>query len=360
MTSRERIEAALKHQEPDRTPIFEYVLLPPLAEAFLGRRYVDYAGEGDWSELVREKGWENAIRQYAVDRVALATRLGHDMLYVVFNPLPPKTRDPRRKRERVAPTDPVERIIFENEEAAEQLVYEPPEDVMLIYDLLKEEMARRDLDLPILAPCYYHGVWTNTDLMITMLAAPEVAHRHFALATQKGLRFIEAYLRHGIDQIGVGGDFAGNRPLISPEMYREFMAPEIRNLTRRIHSAGKRAINASDGDLWPVIEDFLLGCEVDGYLEIDMGAGMDLHRLKAAYGDHITFYGNMDCGNILSFCTPEEVRRYTRECLEAGLGNGGHVFCCSNAITASVRPDNYLAMLRAYRKMFGLPNLPAL
>ena|GEM_PF-7020770 len=29
MTSRDRIEAALKHREPDRTPIFEYVLRSP-------------------------------------------------------------------------------------------------------------------------------------------------------------------------------------------------------------------------------------------------------------------------------------------------------------------------------------------
>jgi len=37
MTSRERVEAALNHRTPDRTPMFEYVLLSPLADAFLGR-----------------------------------------------------------------------------------------------------------------------------------------------------------------------------------------------------------------------------------------------------------------------------------------------------------------------------------
>ena len=36
MTSRERIEAALKHEEPDRTPVFEYVLLSPVAVVFVG------------------------------------------------------------------------------------------------------------------------------------------------------------------------------------------------------------------------------------------------------------------------------------------------------------------------------------
>lgn len=31
-------------------------------------------------------------------------------------------------------------------------------------------------------------------------------------------------------------------------------------------SAGKVAVNASDGNLWSVIEDFLIGCQVDSYI----------------------------------------------------------------------------------------------
>jgi len=157
--------------------------------------------------------------------------------------------------------------------------------------------------------------------------------------------------------IGVGGDFAGNRPLISPAMYREFIMPEVRTVARRIHQAGRWAVNASDGDLWSVIDDFLLGCEVDGYLEIDLHAGMDLRRLKELYGDRVTFFGNLDCGNTLSFGSRDDVRRHTIECLEAGAGNGGHILCASNAITESVPLGNYLAMIAAYREVFGLPPL---
>ena len=64
--------------------------------------------------------------------------------------------------------------------------------------------------------------------------------------------------------------------------------------------------------------------EVDGYLEIDANAGMDLPRLKARYGDRVTFYGNLDCGEMLSFGSPESVRATTIACLEAGQGGGGH------------------------------------
>ena len=91
MSSRERVDAALGHREPDRTPFFEYVLLPPVASQILGRPYVDYAGDsGGWQRAVQELGWDDAVRRYAHDRLDLAQRLGHDMLYVVPNPLPPR------------------------------------------------------------------------------------------------------------------------------------------------------------------------------------------------------------------------------------------------------------------------------
>lgn len=218
-------------------------------------------------------------------------------------------------------------------------------------------MRSRGVDLPILAPAYAHGVWTDVDLMQTMLLAPDVAHRHFSLATTRALAQIEKYLAIGVDQIGVGGDFSGTRPLISPRAYREFIVPEVRKLSRRVHDAGRYAVNASDGNLWSVLDDFLFGCEVDGYLEIDMHATMDMGRLKRTCGDRVTLYGNLDCGNILSFGTPADVRAHTVKCLEAGAGNGGHILCASNAITASVPLENYMAAVNAYRDMFGLPTV---
>ena len=350
MTSRERVETALRHREPDRTPIFEYVLLSPVADALLGRRY---AGDpANWDSLVPEVGWQAAVRRSAVDALELALLLGHDMMYVLPNPLP-GDRPPPSPEPAAGTPDPVERLRLRN--AALEGCPPPPEDAFRVYACLQQEMTRRGVDLPLLAPAYAHGVWTDVDLMQTMLLAPEVARRHFSLATERALAMIETYLALGIDQIGVGGDFSGTRPLISPVAYREFIVPEVRRLSRRIHAANAYAVNASDGDLWPVLDDFLFGCEVDGYLEIDMHAGMDLGRLKNVCGDRITLYGNLDCGNILSFGSVDEVRRHTIACLEAGMGSGGHILCASNAITGGVPLKNYLAVVNAYRDVFNMP-----
>jgi uroporphyrinogen-III decarboxylase len=233
----------------------------------------------------------------------------------------------------------------------------PADEILLVYAVLKEEMERQGVDLPMLAPAYVHGVWVDVDLMQSMVLAPEVAHEHFALATRRALALIDRYLELGIHQVGVGGDFSGTRPMISPAAYREFMVPGVRALSRRLHAAGAYAVNASDGYLWPVIEDFLVGCEVDGYLEIDLHAGMDLRRLKQQYGSRTCLYGNLDCGITLSFGTPAQVRQHTLDCLEAGWGQGGHILCASNAITASVPLANYLAVVQAHRERFGLPRL---
>jgi len=356
MTSRERIEAALKHEEPDRTPMFEYVLQPPVAEQLLGRPY--HAWGNHWRELLDNRGWEGAVRQMAADRLDLAELIGEDMIYVTPNAPPPSPSPPQ---ERPAPPaaddalsrDPVAIITKRNEQRAAQPAA-PPGESFLIYRALKDEMARRGIDLPILAPAYAHGVWTDTDLMMTMSLAPEVAHRHFELCTRSCLALVEKFIELGIDQAGVGGDFAGNRPVISPAAYREFIMPEVRKVSRRAHEAGLWTVNASDGDLWPVIDDFLTGCEVDGYLEIDLHAGMDLARLKAAHGGRITFYGNLDCGNTLSFGSPDDVRHHVIGCIDAGMGGGGHILCSSNAITESVPVENYVAVINAHREVFGL------
>ncbi len=361
MTSRQRIAAAFSHREPDRTPVFEYVLLSPVAERILGRPFVEYLGGTEpWLERAREIGLEPALREYVRSRLDIAERLGHDLLCLSPNPVPGAAYayDPLAElgaRFEVAREgDPVERLRSRNLRVAETMLGKLPRDSYLVYGLAREEMARRGLDLPILAPAYFHGIWTDSDLMQVMLIEPEAAREHFRLATRRALEVIGDDAKLGIELIGIGGDFAGTRLLISPESYRSFIVPEVRTCAERIRDNGAWSVNASDGDLWPVLEDFLTGCGVDGYLEIDRGAGMDLGRLKEEYGSRITLLGNMDCGRILSFSSPEEIRRVTLDILAAGWGDGGHIFTASNAITASVPVENYLAMVNAYRERFEL------
>jgi hypothetical protein len=351
MSSRERVINSFLHKEPDRTPIFEYILQPPIADIILGRPYC-YGSR--LKEYILEKGWERTIWQQAVDMVEIAKNLGHDMIYAVPNPPPPFKEKNLSQNKKEKFNDPIKEIQFRIKQMEEK-PYSPKEETFIIYIFLRKAMEKFGLDLPIMAPAYGHGVWDDIPLMEAMILAPELVSKYYQLMTEKVIKLVKKYIELGIEMIGVGGDFAGNKgPLISPSHYRKFIMPEVKKISQFVHSYGRLTINASDGNIWPVIEDFLIGCEVDGYIEIDIRAGMDLKELKKRFGKSITFLGNLDCGNLLSFGTPEQVEEHTKKCLEDGFGNGGHILCCSNAITETVPLANYLAVYKAYREFFGI------
>lgn len=348
MNSLERVSAAFEHHRPDRTPAFEYVMHSPCADYYLGRPLV--SGPFRWAQAVKDLGWQAAVRQAAVDHVDLALALEHDIIYAV--PCPPYPRDdwhPAPPLMGAEPEDRLEERVLRTEAKPPMMI---PQHSMMIFEHIAAELARRDSTIVMKAPTYSHGVWDDVDLMQTMLIEPEIAHAHFAQCTRQTLALVEYYRQVGVKIIGVGGDFAGNRPLISPKAYRDFIVPGVRESAQAVRAAGCWSVNASDGNLWSVIDDFLVECEVDGYIEIDLHAGMSLDKLRAQYGKTHTFLGNLDCGNTLCFGTPDMVYDHVTECLtlgadEANGGAGGHILTASNAITAAVPIANYEALRRA-------------
>ena len=91
--------------------------------------------------------------------------------------------------------------------------------------------------------------------------------------------------------------------------------------------------------------------------EIDQGAGMEIKPLKERYGEQSCFIGNVDARVTLCSGTAKDVRREVHELLDAGAGDGTHILMSSNCIHKDVKPENYIAMVQAYREHFGLPGL---
>ncbi len=82
---------------------------------------------------------------------------------------------------------------------------------------------------------------------------------------------------------------------------------------------------------------------------------MDMARVKRTYGDRVAVIGGVDCGMLLQSGTVEEVRRAVERCIETVSAGGGHILSSSNAIHSCVRPENYLAMVRAAREFGRYP-----
>jgi uroporphyrinogen decarboxylase len=74
---------------------------------------------------------------------------------------------------------------------------------------------------------------------------------------------------------------------------------------------------------------------------------MDIAEVKRRYGDRVCLIGNIDCGELLSWGTPQQVTRTVRDTIRQAAPGGGYIMSSSNTIHSSVKPENYRAMIAA-------------
>jgi len=94
---------------------------------------------------------------------------------------------------------------------------------------------------------------------------------------------------------------------------------------------------------------------IDGLHPIDPIAGMNLGEMKKKYGDCLCLMGNVECGNLLSFGTKEEVRQTVKDCIKKAGKGGGYICMSSNTIHGAVNPENYFEMVKAIREYGRYP-----
>jgi len=153
----------------------------------------------------------------------------------------------------------------------------------------------------------------------------------------------------GLDVNISGGDFCSAQgPSISPDAFRQVISPAMKLLVRATHDAGMYYFYTSDGNFWPVADEMFNVDGIDGWMETDRSAGMDLRRLRQTY-PNVTLVGNIRV-QVLHQGTVDDVIREVNECMEVAHELGGVVVGASNLIMPGTPPENILAMLREIEK----------
>jgi len=388
MTGRERVLAAFRHRAPDRTPFFEKLVKPPCSDVVLGRPHAAVNFEYRMQRLA-DDDWRGLVEQEAQDEFDLARILDFDMIRLGPNIGPDYPRPIRladhtwRVGDTVHYLHPDSEVVESwpadrdrgwrpdpAEDETERLRwteadYEPPgwtDDHFYVFRRVRQLMAEAGLDLAIFCSCYTMPVAALRPVQLLWFTdRPDALHRFYEKQSQFAVDMGRRAVAEGAHVIGLGGDLACDKgPIISPRHYREFVVPHVARQAAAMHALGVPVTNASDGNLWPLLDLFLLDTGVDGFEEIDYAAGMDLAALRARY-PQMTFIGNMDCRYILTRGTREQVRQATFDCLDKGRsaagGPGGHVLMSSNCIHKDVKPESFFVMVAAYREYWGRPAL---
>jgi uroporphyrinogen decarboxylase len=172
------------------------------------------------------------------------------------------------------------------------------------------------------------------------------------------MRYLRNLIDAGVDIILEAGDWAYNQgPMIAPEHTAMFLAPSLKRIADYCHSRDIPCLKHTDGNIWDIFE-IIVDTGIDAVHPVDPLAGMDIGEAKARYGDKLCLMGNIDCGQLLSWGTKDEVRQTVKDCVRKAGRGGGYICMSSNVIHSAVNPENYVEMVKAIREYGRYPLRP--
>lgn len=367
MTPKERVIAALHHEEPDQVPTGENDIDYELVEDLLGHPTLYNAR---WQEL--QALWDGRRHDIVADYKSAYVELVHTLEWDYVR-VPPVPAD--REYRRPVMTGPYAWI----DDQGYEMHYSPEVGNITtrvdITDLTIDDLPDPDepftIDPSELEAIRYvveelgqtHFVigrspidgtfpWQQTvglqEFLIRMISDPEYVKRAIDVYVGRSIAYIEAMLDAGCDAVMTTDDYSGNHgPLMGPERFRTFIVPGIIRQVEAAHARGGYFIKHTDGNVWAILDD-LIETKVDGWHGIQPNIGMDLRLLKERYGDRLCFFGGLNCETLIEG-TPEAARAEVRYAIQHAAPGGGLIIATGNVVQPGAKLESYLAARQAVR-----------
>ena len=374
LTSRERVQAVLNHEIPDRVPIVlgasnaTGISMPAYRNL---KRYLGFEAEDkylyDWPELGTA-----AIDEVILERLHSDVRGVHD-------------REPAAVRERNESREPGSPYFnswgvgsVEGDPGTWFPAIHPLAETHLIEDLesypwpdmndpsrvanvraearkLAEENQYAILATPWLAfPLERAYAMQRMDRFMRNIGKyPDFTRVLLTKITECCKTLMGHFLREigdDIDMIKIGDDLGmQNSLLMSPKMYRDIVKPIHADYISFIKSHTKaRLFFHTDGDVFPLIPDFIeMGVDILNPIQTSAGKMSNLEELKRQFGKELVFCGAIDTHRILPFGTPDEVRAEVKRIIQVLGQEGGYMLSSVHTVLPDVPPENILAMVDA-------------
>ena len=369
MTSKERVKTALRHQEPDRVPIGEIIVECEMVEQVLGHESF-LRGHFKTDKAYWEGYRDEVVDSLKRDTVELAKKLELDVVPVWL--VPSKHQEIKRPKQLAEGVYEDEKgNILQYSDVSKWLITVKDADAerkWRLEDFVDEEPPEPDESelemiryvMHELGDTHYvigrHGgdptfpVLGGQERGLMMwVEEPEIIKRAIEVATERVLARDRWLIREGVDAVHPDSDYSGtNGPLVNPRILRELSLPAMRRHCEASHSQGVQIIKHACGNNWAIM-DLFVEAGYDAYQGIQGGAGMDVRRLKEAYGDRIAIWGGVQIESLV-LGTPEDIRRDVEYALRYAAPGGGLVLSSSHAIVPGSKYDNFMAMLDVARE----------
>ena len=154
---------------------------------------------------------------------------------------------------------------------------------------------------------------------------------------------------HLVDVVFWGDDYGMQQaPMFRPRQFSDYVKPVNQRMVATVkeHTDAK-ILQHSCGCVYPMIEEMIeMGIDALNPIQV-LAKNMQPKKLKAEFGDRLTFWGAIDTQDVLPFKTPAEVRENVRQVINTLGVNGGYVLATTHNLQDDVPPENIAAMFDA-------------
>ncbi|HEY3281606.1 MAG TPA: uroporphyrinogen decarboxylase family protein [Armatimonadota bacterium] len=188
------------------------------------------------------------------------------------------------------------------------------------------------------------------NFLADMAGDPSFARGLLNSVIEKNLVMLENVLSIAeIDGVLLGSDWGSQRGLLMrPSTWQEMIRPGEQREYDLIHGYGKHVWVHSCGDIVQIVPSLVeMGLDVLNPIQPE---AMDIHKLKADFGGQLTFWGGLSTQQTLPFGTPEEVKAEARSLMRTMGDGGGYIFSPAQGIQGDVPVSNILALLEVARE----------
>ena len=349
MTSKERMLAALRNQQPDRVPVapdisnmiparltgkpFWDIYLhndPPLWRAYIDAvRYfgfdgwVQYGGSVAFQTRGDQRRFETRVLSRTAERITVETichtpagDLTQETVYYVADP-PTVTR----------------KWIKNLPEDMAKLRYFFPEIVACDDSVLREQarlMGQGGIVGPILGLPGFHDLFGWFD--DTLQGVSYAYYDHYELLRElvswqevRILREAEMVIDLKPEFIMIGA--SGLWTLSTPAAVRDLTLPTLQKVTRMAKEAGVTTMLHCCGKERRLVDILANETDLDcaNPLEAPPQGDCDLAEVKRSYGHRLSLFGNIPTTSVMLFGTPEDVERAARKCIDDAAAGGGFI-----------------------------------
>jgi uroporphyrinogen decarboxylase len=332
MTCYERVMTALRNEQPDRVPHFEWILDQSVRQGILPGCTME--------EFTLRMGLDAILTQPDFRREQVAETRFRSEYGIVY--------EQTEEEHVIAVQGPIQTL----DDLAN---YEPPDPLAPHrFESLKKLVDRYKGKIAI-------GVHLNDvfsiprnlmgfqEILMALAADPELIKGLVEMSVDLNRAYAKECARLGADFVFTGDDYAStDGPLLSPKTFRELLYPGLKRVFQGFKEQGLMTVKHSDGNILSLL-DMIIDAAPDCLDPIDPNGGLDIAEMKLKYGDKFAMKGNVDCAHLLTFGTMGEVVEATKDVIGKAAPGGGFILSSSNSVHSKVKPENYLAMWNTVR-----------